>query len=100
MSILPGTRFGPYEIVALIGAHGMGEVYRAHDPRLRRDVALKILPTADPERRQRFEREAHAVAALNHPNIVTIYSVEEADGILFLTMEVVEGRSLGESIPA
>jgi len=77
----------------------MGEVYRARDPRLNRDVAIKVLPAvgaADPERRERFEREARAVAALNHPNIVTIYSVEEAGGQFFLTMEIVEGRPLAD----
>jgi len=78
----------------------MGEVYRAHDPRLQRDVALKILPSRDPLARQRFEREALAIAALNHPNIVTIFSVEEAEGIPFLTMELVDGQSLGKVIPA
>jgi Tol biopolymer transport system component len=79
----------------------MGEVYRAHDPRLKRDIALKVLPettAADPERRARFEREAQSVAALNHPNIVTIHSVEEAEGVLFLTMEYVEGKPLGDLI--
>ena len=100
MAIAAGTQLGAYQIVSALGAGGMGEVYRAHDPRLRRDVAIKILPNADPERRQRFEREAHAIAALNHPNIVTIYSVEEADGVPFLTMELVDGRPLSESVPA
>ena len=79
----------------------MGEVYRARDPRLNRTIAIKILPqvaAADPERRARFEREAQSVAALNHPNIVTIHSVEEAQGLLFLTMELVEGRPLSEVI--
>src|ERR1700758_3947275 len=77
----------------------MGEVYRARDPRLNRLVAIKVLPdttAADPERRVRFEREAEAIAALNHPNIVTIHSVEEADGVLFLTMELVDGRPLND----
>jgi len=100
VTIAPGTRLGAYEIVAVLGAGGMGQVYRARDSRLRRDVALKTLPTTDPERRQRFEREALAIAALNHPNIVTIYSVEEADGTAFLTMELVEGMSLTDAIPA
>src|SRR3984893_14829162 len=102
MAITPGTRLGPYEILAPIGAGGMGEVYRAKDPRLGRDVAIKMLPaafSADPERLRRFEQEARAAGALNHPNIVTIYSVEEADRTLFLTMECIEGRSLGELIP-
>ena len=77
----------------------MGEVYLAEDTRLHRKVALKILPAvmaADPERRIRFEREAQAVAAINHPNIVTIHSVEEADGVPFLTMELVEGKPFNE----
>src|SRR5262245_59674852 len=80
----------------------MGEVYRAHDPRLGRDVALKVLPAdmaADPARLERFTREARAIAALNHPHIVTIYSTEEADGIRFLTMELVDGPSLDTLIP-
>ena len=99
--LVPGTRLGHYEIEALIGAGGMGQVYRARDTRLRRAVALKLLPddTAhDPERRQRFEREAHAVAALNHPNIVTIHSVDEIDGRVFLTMELVSGQPLSAMI--
>src|SRR5262245_51188786 len=99
MLLSAGARLGPYRIVAPIGAGGMGEVYRAHDPRLRRDVALKIPPTSDPEQRQRLEREALAVASLNHPNIVTIHSVEEVDRIMFLTMELVDGRCLNEMIP-
>ncbi len=101
MALAPSTRLGAYEIVSQIGAGGMGEVYRAHDPKLKRDVALKILPAqtaSDPERRARFEREAQAIAALNHPNIVTIYSVEDADGVLFLTMEMVEGQPLDHLI--
>jgi eukaryotic-like serine/threonine-protein kinase len=96
VNLAPGVRVGHYEIVARIGAGGMGEVYKARDTRLGRVVAIKVLPpgvSADPERRHRFEREAHAVAALNHPNIVTIYSVEEAE-IPFLTMELVEGKAL------
>ena len=93
MALSAGTRLGAYEIVALLGAGGMGEVYRAHDPRLGRDVAIKVLPaafSADPERLRRFEQEARAVAALSHANIVTIHSVEEADGNRFITMELVE----------
>jgi len=103
MPLTPGTRVGPYEIIASIGTGGMGEVYRAHDPRLGRDIALKVLPAAlaaDPDRRERFEREARAAAALNHPNIVTIHSVEEIDGIPLLTLELVEGQTLAELIPA
>src|SRR5215210_4853526 len=98
-----GTWLGHYEILSLLGAGGMGEVYRARDPRLDRDIALKILPAAvsrDPERLERFVREARAVAALNHPHIVTIYSTEEADGVRFLTMELVEGKTLDALIPS
>src|SRR6516165_1924416 len=88
MPLAPGTRLGAYEVIAALGAGGMGEVYRARDTRLRRDVALKVLPpevTREPGRLERFDREARAIAALNHPHIVTIYSTEEADGIRFLT---------------
>ena len=95
----PGSRLGCYEIIALLGAGGMGQVYRARDPRLKRDIALKVLQTDNPDHRRRFEREALSVAALNHPNIVTIHSVEEADGIPFITMELVEGTPLGAVIP-
>lgn len=97
-----GARLGAYEIRAHIGGGGMGEVYRAHDSRLRRDIALKILPpeAADAERRHRFAREAQAVAALNHPGIVTIHSVEQTGDIHFLTMELVDGQTLDVLIPA
>src|SRR5450432_2446897 len=97
MPLASGTRLGSYEIHAPIGAGGMGEVYRATDTRLGREVAVKILPAAieqNPDRLARFHREARAVAALNHPNVVTLYSVEECDGIHFLTMELVDGMSL------
>jgi eukaryotic-like serine/threonine-protein kinase len=102
MPLGPGTRLGSYEIVSLLGAGGMGEVYRGRDLRLQRDVALKLLPelaAADPDRRERFRREALAVAALNHPHIVTIHSVEDEGPTLFLTMELVNGRSLAEALP-
>src|SRR5262245_23009495 len=92
-----GTRLGHYEIVDLLGSGGMGEVYRARDPRLGREVALKVLPEAfarDTERLARFEREARTVAGLNHPNIVTLFSIEEDRGARFLTMELVEGQRL------
>ena len=101
-NLSPGTTLGHYEIGALIGSGGMGQVYRARDLKLQRDVALKLLPpntAADAEHRQRFEREARAVAALNHPHIVTIHSVEDVDGRLFLTMELVDGRPLSQLIP-
>ena len=99
---MEGRRIAHYEIREKLGQGGMGEVYRAHDEKLGRDVALKILPedaARDPERRARFQREARAIAALKHPNIVTVYSVEEADGFTFLTMELIEGHSLGFMIP-
>src|SRR3989442_11897033 len=102
MTLGSGTRLGPYEIVAPLGSGGMGEGYRAAEPALGRDVAIKVLPaafSADPDRLHRFEQEARAAAALNHPNIVTIHSVEEASGIRFLTMELVDGRPLSEMIP-
>ena len=97
-----GTTLGHYRVLEKLGTGGMGEVYAAEDTRLQRRVALKRLPAemaADPDRLHRFQREARAVAALNHPNIVTIYAVEEADGIQFLTMELVEGKTLAEAIP-
>jgi serine/threonine protein kinase/tetratricopeptide (TPR) repeat protein len=100
VQLFPGQRLGSYEVIALLGSGGMGRVYRARDPRLRRDIALKVLQSNDPDHHHRFTREAMAVAALNHPNIVTIHSVEEVDGIRFLTMELVEGTPLGRLIPA
>jgi Tol biopolymer transport system component len=100
---LVGRQLGRYRILEKLGSGGMGEVWRARDESLDRDVALKILPAsaaADPERRQRFEREAKAVAGLQHPNIVTLHSIEEADGEHFLTMELVRGKTLGRLLPA
>jgi Tol biopolymer transport system component len=97
-----GDKLGPYEIIDLLGVGGMGEVYRAHDSRLRRDVALKVLPAAlsnDPARRHRFEREARSIAGLNHPHIVTIYDVERAEGADFIAMELVRGKTLDRMIP-
>ncbi|MEO6463399.1 MAG: protein kinase, partial [Candidatus Eisenbacteria bacterium] len=99
--LAPGTPLGPYTIVAPLGAGGMGEVFRARDPRLGRDVAIKLLPeavAAQADRLARLEREARTVAALNHPHIVTIHSIEEADGVRFLTMELVEGDTLDRLI--
>jgi len=97
MPLASGTRLGPYEILTPLGAGGMGEVYRARDTRLGREVALKILPhdvSADPSRRQRFEQEARAVAALNHPNIVAIHDVGEERGVSYIVTELVDGESL------
>jgi serine/threonine protein kinase len=102
VSLAAGSRLGPYEILAPIGAGGMGEVYRARDPRLNRHVAIKVLPAdrlGDEARRQRFLREARAAATLSHPHIVTVYEVEAARGIDFLVMEFVRGKSLDALIP-
>ncbi len=101
--VMIGKQLGHYRVVAALGKGGMGEVWIAEDTRLHRKVALKTLPeamAADPARRARFEREAQAIAALNHPNIVTIHSVEESEGTAFITMELIEGNKLTELIPA
>ena len=101
MALTPGTRLGPYEILAAIGAGGMGEVYRAHDAKLGRDVALKVLPEAfarDPERMARFQREAKVLASLNHPNIASIYGLEDSGTKHALVMELVEGPTLADHI--
>ena len=97
--VVMGTKIGPYEIVAPLGAGGMGEVYRARDTKLNRDVALKVLPASfadDADRLARFEREAQVLASLNHPNIATIYGLEESDGVSALVMELVEGDDLAQ----
>ena len=94
-------KLGPYEIVAPLGAGGMGEVYRARDAKLGRDVAVKVLPeavAADAGRRQRFEQEARSASALNHPNILTIYDIDAADGRTYIAMELIEGRTLRELV--
>src|SRR6202521_3834876 len=101
MSISPGTRLGAYEVLALIGAGGMGEVYKARDTRLNRDVAIKILPeafAADADRVARFQREAQVLASLNHPNIAHIYGLEHADHVQALVLELVDGPTLAERI--
>jgi serine/threonine protein kinase len=98
-----GKSLGQYEILAPLGVGGMGEVYRAHDPSLKRDIAIKVLPEAladDPERLARLEREAHSLAALNHPNVATIHGLESAGGIRFLVLELVEGETLADRIGA
>src|ERR1700736_4597187 len=97
MALTAGTRLGPYEILAPLGAGGMGEVYRARDTRLDRTVAIKILPqhlSDNPALRQRFEREAKAISCLNHPHICVLHDVGTQDGIQFLVMECVEGETL------
>src|SRR5262245_28160424 len=97
-SLSPGIRLGPYEIVAPIEAGGMGEVYKARDTRLERTVAVKVLPAdlaSDPGARERFEREARAVAALNHPHICVLHDVGRHGEIDFLVMEYLEGETLG-----
>ena len=101
MAIPSGARFGPYEVIAPIGAGGMGEVYRARDTRLNRDVAIKILPAGiadDPVRRMRFEREAQAISRLNHPNICAVYDVGAQDGVAYLVMEYIDGESLAQRV--
>ena len=100
--LAPGARIGSFEILAPLGAGGMGEVYRARDTRLGREVAIKVLPgerLSDPTRRARFVQEAKAASALNHPHIVTIYEIESADGIDFIVMELVHGKTLDGLIP-
>src|SRR5262245_30477930 len=97
--LTPGSRLGPYEIVAPLGAGGMGEVYRARDPRLGREVAIKVLPkelSENRERLQRFEQEARSASGLNHPNIVTIYEIGKSESGSYMSMELVEGKALRE----
>src|SRR5580658_9263124 len=103
MTLAAGTILGQCEIRSPLGAGGMGEVYRAHDSRLNREVAIKTLPSAfaeDANRLARFQREAQALAALSHPNIAAIYGVEESGGAIALVMELVEGASLAERTAA
>src|SRR6202171_3661533 len=103
MSLNAGTRLGSYEVVSQIGAGGMGEVYKARDTKLVRDVAIKVLPANfvnDPERLSRFQREARMLAALNHANIATIYGLEQFDGVTCLVMELVSGETLAERVKA
>ena len=101
MGLLAGTQLGPYEIVSLVGVGGMGEVYRARDPRLRRDVAIKLLPpsfSSSPDRLQRFEQEAHAAAALNHPNILAVYDIGRQDNSPYIVSELLQGETLREQL--
>jgi eukaryotic-like serine/threonine-protein kinase len=103
VSLKAGSRLGPYEILALIGAGGMGEVYRARDTRLDREVAIKVLPSelaADRERLKRFEKEARSASSLNHPSIVTIYDIGQADSGSYIAMELVDGKTLREVLSA
>ncbi len=95
MTLTPGTKLGRYEIQAPLGAGGMGEVYRARDTRLERAVAIKVLSSrlcADPEAKERFEREARVISSLNHPNICRLYDIGEQNGVKFLVMEYLDGR--------
>src|SRR5688572_8004953 len=103
MGLTPGTKFGPYEIIAAVGAGGMGEVYRAHDTRLDRDVAIKVLPgtfSADPDRMRRFEQEARSVAALNHTSIVGVFDMGTHDGSPYVVYELLQGETLRERMQA
>src|SRR5512143_2710141 len=103
MTISVGTRLGPYEILSPLGAGGMGEVYRARDKKLDRNVAIKVLPesvAADPETLARFEREAKAVAALSHPNILSIFDFGTQDGVSYAVMELLEGETLRGKLDA
>src|SRR5471032_2048936 len=101
MALVVGTRLGPYEVLSALGAGGMGEVYRARDTKLNRDVAIKVLLPAvanDPDRLARFSREAQVLASLNHPNIAHIYGIEDADGVKALVLELVDGEDLAQRI--
>src|SRR5215467_9941005 len=97
MPLPPGTQLGPYQITAPLGAGGMGEVYRAKDTRLDRTVALKVLPSEvarDPEKRQRFEREARSISTLSHPHICTLHDIGQQEGVNYLVLEYLEGETL------
>src|SRR5439155_5473710 len=101
MALVPGVRLGPYEVVAPLGAGGMGEVYRARDTRLDRNVAIKILPAefaADAQFKLRFEREAKTISALNHPHICTLYDVGHENGSDYLVMELLEGETFADRL--
>ena len=101
MSLVAGTKLGPYEIQSAAGAGGMGEVYRARDTRLERTVAIKVLPShlsSNADLKQRFEREARAISSLSHPHICTLHDVGSQDGIDFLVMEYLEGETLADRL--
>ena len=94
MALAPGVRIGPYEVVALVGAGGMGEVYRARDPRLNRAVAIKILPSTNADRVRRFEQEAQAAGRISHPNILAVYDVGVDGDVSYLVSELLSGETL------
>src|SRR5882672_4301518 len=101
MSLAAGVRFGPYEIISVIGAGGMGEVYRAKDTRLNRIVAIKVLPghlSSNPQLKQRFEREARTISSLSHANICSLYDIGQQDGVDYLVMEFIEGETLAKRL--
>src|ERR1700676_3363703 len=101
MNLASGTKLGPYEIASLLGAGGMGEVYRARDSRLKREVAIKVLPqsvSADADRLRRFEQEALATAALNHPNILAVFDIGTHEGAPYVVSELLEGETLRDSL--
>src|SRR5215469_1670473 len=101
MALTSGTKLGPYEIQSPLGAGGMGEVYRAHDPRLDRTVAIKVLPShlsSDADLKQRFEREARTISKLSHPHICTLHDIGNQEGIAYLVMEYVEGETLEQRL--
>ena len=101
MTLSAGSRLGPYEILGPLGAGGMGEVYRARDTRLGREVAINVLPealTSDRDRLSRFEQEARSASSLNHPNIITIYEIGRADSVSYISMELVEGKTLRDLV--
>src|SRR5262252_9132700 len=101
MTLSSGTRLGPYEILEPLGAGGMGEVYKARDERLKRDIALKVLPSelsTDADRRSRFEREARAASGLSHPNILTIYDIGSSNDTVYIGMELVDGGTLKDVV--
>ena len=103
MALIPGTKLGPYEIQSLLGAGGMGEVYRARDTRLQRTVAIKVLPahqSSDRDRHARFEQEAKSISALQHPNICVLHDIGSQDGVDFMVMEYVSGQTLDKLIAA
>ena len=103
MTLIPGTRFGPYEIQSLLGAGGMGEVYRARDTRLQRTVAIKVLPahlSSDPDLHARFEQEAKSISRLQHPNICVVHDIGSQDGVDFMVMEYVAGQTLDKLVPS